>query len=349
MDGLQADQSEQRAPDHAARQQASMPGRSIWHPAAGYGRLIGLLFSAGLTLISILSLLLLIQDSGTVRVVWLVLLIGSLAGLAGVLHLLRGLASMRYVFAEDHLRIEWRKVVRQVPYDDMLEVTYHLRDVVDLPYREPYWPGYRVSTIRTRDGIWHSYATVPPHRRVRITTPVAVFAISPERPVLFIQELERRRLGTSDVVASTIEPVSALSPPPAVRRTRKPGSMRGVTQPVRASLDLFRNELLTDSIASTLVAVGVIIPVFLLAYTFNEVDFLPERIPLQWNAAGEAVRTGGSSSIWLLPLLALSVLIINAALATLVIQFDRIAARLLVAITPLVQVTVAIALWRVIS
>lgn len=255
---------------------------------------------------------------------------------------------MRYVLGEDHLRIEWRKQARHIPYDDMLTVVYHLRDRVELPYREPYWPGYRVSTIRTRDGIWHSYATVPPHRRVRVTTPVATYAISPERPVLFVQELERRRMGRAYAMPASIE--HGLPAPAATSGARRRrAATGGVAASLRESFTVFHNELLTDGVASTLVAVGVIIPVFLLAYTFNEVDFLPEQIPLHWDASGQPTRIGGSSAIWTLPLLALTVLVINAALATLVIQFDRVAARLLVAITPIVQITVGFALWRIIN
>ena len=348
MDGQQVDQSQD------AWNAGSWPGdvvigRSIWHPAAGYGRLVGFLFIACLLLIALFALLLFLQDSGAVRVVWAILLLAALAGIAGVSQALRGLASMRYILGEDHLRIEWRKQVRQIPYDDMLTVTYHLRDRVELPYREPYWPGYRVSTIRTRDGIWHSYATVPPHRRVRITTPVATFAISPERPVLFVQELERRRMGRADAMPASIDSSATVPPPAGSAPRRGKASAGGIAAPMRESVNVFRNELLTDGVASTLVAVGVIIPVFLLAYTFNEVDFLPERIPLHWDANGQPTRIGGSSAIWTLPLLALTVLVINAALATLVIQFDRVAARLLVAITPIVQITVGFALWRIIN
>src|SRR5690606_10387713 len=89
-------------------------GRSIWHPAAGYGRLIGFLFVGCLLLIALFALLLFLQDSGAVRVVWGILFAGSLAGVAGIWNLLRGLTSMRYVLGEEHLRIEWRKQVHLI-------------------------------------------------------------------------------------------------------------------------------------------------------------------------------------------------------------------------------------------
>jgi hypothetical protein len=321
-------------------------GRGIWRPAAGYGRLVGHLFIAGLVLIALLSLLLTIQDDSRARVVWVLLMVGALAAAFRVWIMLRGLASIRYILGEDQLIIEHQRTTRRIPYDDILDITYQLRDRFDLPQREPYWPGYRVSTIRTREGTWHSWATVAPHRRVRITTAAAVFAISPERPVLFIQELERRRSGGVLVQQSGITgPVVETGAPGALPRRRRSDALA----PINQSISLYRNLLLTDRIASTLVAVGVIIPVLLLAYTFNEVDFLPERIPLRWNADGQVVETGPGSAIWMLPLLAIAVLVINAALATLVIRFDRVAARLLVAITPMVQFATAIALWRIIG
>jgi uncharacterized membrane protein len=112
---------------------------------------------------------------------------------------------------------------------------------------------------------------------------------------------------------------------------------------------MLRKDLLHDRTASTLVAIGIIIPVFMLAYTFNEVDFLPDGLPLHWDAAGEVDRTGDASSIWPLPLLALTVLVVNTGLATLVLPFDRVVARLLVSFTPLVQIAIGIALLRIVN
>ncbi len=349
MDHDRPDEAGQQATNAGDWRHEYAPGKNEWHPAAGFGRLVGagLIALAGLT--GLTALLLLIQADGAMRMLWLLVLLGALAGITRIAYLLKGLASLRYVLNDDHLRIEWLHETRQVPYDDMLEVIYHLREQLKLPGRERYWPGFYVSVIQTRDGVWRSYATVPPHRRVRITTPSAVIALSPERPILFIQELERRRLARPagveihpDVGVSPAAPVSPQTRPPArVRQAR--------VSPLQRSIDMFRKDLLHDRIASTMVAIGIIIPVFMLAYTFNEVDFLPDGLPLHWNAHGEVDRTGDASSIWTLPLLALTVLVVNAALATLVLPFDRVAARLLVAFTPLVQIMIGIALLRIVN
>lgn len=327
------------------------PGKNEWRPAAGFGRLAGLLFLVVLGLASLASILLFTQSEGAVRVLWALVFVAMLAGCAVVTYLLRALLSLRYVLTDDHLRIEFKREVRRVPYEDMLAVVYHLRERLELPGRERYWPGFYVSVVQTRGGVWRSYATVPPHRRVRITTSASVIAISPERPVLFIQELERRRMGSpADVALDTVPvPVETALPQPRTRPTRPARQRVGGVLPFQQSLDMLRTGLLHDSPASTLVAIGVIIPVFILAYTFNEADFLPGALPLHWDARGAVDRTGDASSIWTLPLLALTVLVVNTGLATLVLPFDRVVARLLVAFTPVVQIAIGIALLRIIN
>lgn len=345
MDRNRPDDIGQQAWDAGSWRHEYAPGRNEWRPAAGFGRLIGVALIVLAGLMGMASLVLLLQSGGAMRVVWALALVAALALMAGIVRLLKALASLRYVLTDDHLRIEWMREVRRIPYDDMLEVIYHLRERLELPGRERYWPGFYVSVVHTRGGVWRSYATVPPNRRVRITTPAAVIAISPERPVLFIQELERRRLGRpADVTFGS----TAATPTPGRARGRV-SSPRAMALPFRRSLDMLRQGLLHDPPASTLVAIGVIIPVFMLAYTFNEADFLPDGLPLHWDARGEVDRTGDASSIWTLPLLALTVLVVNTGLATLVLPFDRVAARLLVAFTPLVQIAIGIALLRIVN
>lgn len=325
------------------------PGKSEWRPAAGFGRLVGVGLLALIGLVGAGALLLLIRDEGAIRVLWLLLLLAALVGAGVVAYLLKALASLRYVLAEEYLRIEWMRGTRRVPYDDMLEVIYHLRERLELPGRERYWPGFHVSTVQTRGGVWRSYATVPPNRRVRITTQSAVIAISPERPVLFIQELERRRQRRPGVVLAAPYSDVMVATPSRSQAPRPAAARRAHGLPFQRSIDMLRKDLLTDGPASTLVAIGIIIPVFMLAYTFNEADFLPDSLPLHWDANGNVDRSGGSSSIWTLPLLALTVLVVNTGLATLVLPFDRVVARLLVAFTPIVQIAIGIALLRIVN
>ncbi|MBA2453605.1 MAG: hypothetical protein H0V47_10570, partial [Chloroflexia bacterium] len=279
MDRNQPDDVGQQAWDAGSWQHEHAPGKNEWRPAAGFGRLVGGGLIAASGLAGIAALLLVIRADGAMRILWLLTLLAAAGGIGGVVHVLRGLASLRYVLTEDHLRIEWMRETRRVPYDDMLEVIYHLRERLKLPGRERYWPGFYVSVVQTRGGVWRSYATVPPHRRIRITTPSAVIAISPERPVLFIRELERRRLVQPE--AALVEPRSEITvAAPADPRPRgRPAARQARGFPFQRSVDMLRKDLLHDRTASTLVAIGIIIPVFMLAYTFNEVDFLPDGLP----------------------------------------------------------------------
>lgn len=349
MDRNRPDEAGQQAGDAGSWRHEYAPGKNEWRPAAGFGRLVGSGLIAFFGLAGVAALLLLLRADGAVRVLWLLMLLAAIGGIGGVAYLLKALASLRYVLTDDHLRIEWMREMRRVPYDDMLEVIYHLRERLELPGRERYWPGFYVSVVQTCGGVWRSYATVPPHRRIRITTPSAVIAISPERPVLFIQELERRRLGRPE--GALVEPRSDIAvAAPAHAPSRRPAAARRArAMPFQRSIDMLRKDLLHDRPASTLVAIGIIIPVFMLAYTFNEVDFLPDNLPLHWDANGNLDRTGDASSIWTLPLLALTVLVVNTGLATLVLPFDRVVARLLVSFTPVVQIAIGIALLRIVN
>ena len=349
MDRNRPDEVRQQASGAGGWRHEYAPGKNVWRPSAGFGRLVGVGLIAFFGLAGIVALLLLIRAEGAMQVPWLFMLLAASGGVGGIAHLLRGLASLRYVLTEDHLRIEWMRETRRVPYDDMLEVIYHLRERLELPARERYWPGFYVSVVQTRGGVWRSYATVPPNRRVRITTPSAVVAISPERPVLFIQELERRRLNRPEgVLLESTSEIALVAPPLSeARPAAAPGRVGAL--PFQRSIDMLRKDLLLDRTASTLVAIGIIIPVFMLAYTFNEVEFLPDGLPLHWDANGDVDRAGDASSIWTLPLLALTVLVVNTGLATLVLPFDRVAARLLVSFTPVVQIAIGIALLRIVN
>ncbi|MGH9176611.1 MAG: PH domain-containing protein, partial [Vicinamibacterales bacterium] len=131
--------------------------------------------------------------AGRQRLAWLVIAVMLVALALGVGALLRGLRTMRYRLTADVLVIEWMGHQRVLPFTEVLDVTYEPRVPLRLPRWEPFWPGYHVSRVRTPDGTWHTWATQEPRRRVRLTTPRGIIAISPERPVRFLAELERRQ------------------------------------------------------------------------------------------------------------------------------------------------------------
>jgi hypothetical protein len=366
-------------------------GRDVWRASASFGWLIGalLLLLAGAGIVVLL--LRVPSTSGGQRIAWISAAVALTALTIGIAVVLRALPTMRYRFAGDALIVEWLGQRRVVPLSEITAITFEPSEPLRLPGWEPFWPGYYVARVRTISGTWHSWATQQPHRRVRLSTASGIVAISPERPVRFIAELERRQraaghapVAPNPVLDSDASPEPAERPTAAPRpldarhdvaavpsrergepklsaRRRKPladlrlpgGTARPGRNPVVAWLlayrDLFRDRLLADPVASALVAVGVVLPVLMLAYLYSQYEGLPGQIPIQWDASGDVAELTSPSGLWRFPRIAVAVLVVNTALATLVIGIDRYLARLLVAGIPLTQLILAIALIRAIN
>jgi hypothetical protein len=347
-----------------------------WPPASSLGRLNGVSLLLLFLALTALGLWQFRSASGTARGLWLVVAAASALAAAFVTYLLIGLRSLHYVLAKDELIVEWLRQRRAIRYDEMLDVTYQPGEPVRVTGRERYWPGFFISTMRMPDGIWHSFATLSPERRVRITTHSAIIALSPHRPVLFLAELARRRHGEgfgtrermterradiaesqrqrADISASRRpEPRPEIAAPPVDTRTHRPTvtprAPRTVAPWTYAYRHWFREQLLGDSLASPLIAVGVLLPLIMAAVLYSQETGLPSQVPLHWDAHGNPDHFGEPREVWRLPLLALGVFLLNTALATLAVAVDRFLARLLVAITPIVQLVALIALWRIVS
>ncbi len=376
-DGPQSGRDPSHADDSPMR--TSPAGRDVWRASASFGWLIGTL----LLLVSGAGIIVLLvrvpSASGGQRVAWIAIAAALIALTVGIAVLLRALPTMRYRFAGDALVVEWLGQKRVVPLAEITHITFEPSEPLKLPRWEPFWPGYYVATVRTPSGAWHSWATQQPHRRVRLTTAHGIVAISPERPVRFIAELERRRsaAGHSPIStepahvaearqpavsrdASIGEAVKLPSPTPSTRRPsradhdrRQRPSARTARNPIiswaLAYRDLFRDQFLADQVASTLVAVGVVLPVLMVAYLYSQIEGLPDQIPIQWDASNEVAELTTPSGLWRFPRIAVVILVVNTALATLLIGIDRYLARLLVAGIPLSQAILFIALIRAVN
>lgn len=306
--------------------------------------------------------------SGGQRIAWIALTI-ALAGLVvGIAILLRALPTMRYRFAGDRLIVEWLGERRVIPLSEVTEIIYEPAELLRLPRWEPFWPGYYVASVRTPSGVWHSWATQQPHRRVRLMTADGIVAISPDRPVRFIAELDRRHqaAGRSPIsinaadarVSPAIEPrplpeAAPIGPGPAAARATRVPRPPSARRPLLGSLvsyrDLFCKQFLTDPVASALAAAGVILPVLMVAYLYSQYEGLPDQIPIRWDASGEVIGQTGPSGLWRFPRMAVVLLVVNTAIATLLVSIDRYLARLLVAAIPLVHVMLFIALIRAVN
>ena len=328
----------------------------VWAASASFGRSLGILLLLLASGSAIVSLLEFRDAEGRQRLAWLVIAIMFVALALGVGVLLRGLRTMRYRLTDESLIVEWMDSEHGVPIETILDVTYEPRLPVHLPRWEPFWPGYHVSHLRTRDGTWHSWATQEPRRRIRLTTHDGIVAISPERPVRFLAELERRR------AAMGVTPDRSFNQPTIVEddqrreahshptvdhrleRESKPWS--NWTAGIRS---LFKDQLLADPVASVLLAAGVVVPVLMVAYLYSQFEGLPTRIPIHWDATGEVDELSAPRGLWRFPLFATTLLFVNGALATLLVGLDRQLARIVVAGTPVAQVILFIALIRAVQ
>jgi hypothetical protein len=332
--------------------------RAEWKASASFGRLVGLLLIAGAALLAIVCVFQARDAAGAQRAGWFIaFVVATLAvGLLGYLY--RGIGSITYTFGADELVITWLSQRHVVPLSEIERVTWEPREPPPWRGLEPIWPGYYVSVRRTPEGIWRSWATQSPQRRVRITTATEIVAISPERPILFLAELARRRQRV--VVEPLFEPAAIPDASPLAEPGTEPAATAEPPPPPTpppaprplwfyAWDELFRGKLLHDEVASSLIAAGVALPLLMAAYLFSQYEGVLDRVPLHWDAHGRVDRVGQPSDLWRLPLMAVALLVTNTALATLLIALDRYLARLMTAATPIAQAVIFVALIRAVS
>lgn len=320
-----------------------------WRPAAGSGMIVGVGIIAALVLLGFFGITRIIGGDGVARVFWGLVTLTCLAAVGYVAYLLRGLSGLRYLLGRRGLTIEYLGMRNTVPYDAILDITYAPRDPVSQDRWERYWPGYYVSTSRRIDGLWRSWATQPAARRVRIVTQHEVVAISPQRTVLFVDELTRR-------CAQLSEPFGGPAPPVDIDTASDDWPRPVIEQPRHAQSGsrfawhvLFRERLLGDQLASALIAAGLVIPFLMAGYLYSQFEGVPDSIALHYNALGDIDSFGKPRDLWLFPILAAALLIVNTALATFAELFERFISRLLLASTPLIQLLACIAMLRLMN
>lgn len=354
-----------------------MGGRAIWRAAASPGGLIGLLaFLACLAATIFLAVRVLpAQDTPGMWGV-LVVFIAVLGALAlTVAYLLYGYFTLTYLMEPRALTIVWgasRYVIPLAAVEYVGPATQILggRTGASVP-----WPGYYLESYPMPEGMSvRTFATQPLHRQVAVCTAHTIYALSPERPVRFMEELvrlrEQRSAGMAQPSATpsararrapavlpaeegggTALPINATQPLPAVtrgavpaRRARGAGSMPATPLVPPASMGDTSGRLampgsrlsappgvLRDGVARALLVLAGAINLALLGFIIWKLPFLPERIPLHFNALGQVDRIGQPREIFVLPAITLGVMLVNALLAVSIQRYDAFAARLLLA------------------
>lgn len=349
---------------------------SRWRAASSPGGLIGIL--ALILLVVLASGTLLVISGGAVLpvppvVVWAGLVL-FIALAAGVAYLVYGYLSISYELAEETLTVRWAH--RQYPID--LSSIQHIGPAsehleVSSGRWQRFWPGYYVGQQSSPSGSVQIVATLPVRRQLLIVAEDRQFSISPERPILFVEEygrlrrmLDLQRSGHFPVVqpSDTVDRLAqagwtmqypAIQPgqgPPLPESSGVPASTKfaplsvAATEPDRrrSTSPLLRPTLLTDPVALGLLAAAVLLNVAMVLYILIQYDNLSPSIVLHWNVSGDPDRVGSPREIWTLPIITGLVTVANFGLAWSIAMFDRFAARFLLGATCLVHIVAWVAL-----
>jgi hypothetical protein len=335
-----------------------------WPPAPSPGGVVGLVAIIFCLFFAILSAVSLTGDTALSlpRVVAVVLLIIFL-GLAGVFgYLLYGYTTIRYELTSDQLTIRWAGRRHEIPIGAVQEIVPAVERLdPNPPGWQRFWPGYYIGEQATLSGLVMIVATLRARRQILLVTREYQFAISPERPVLFLEAFAQLR----GAVAGSLQSSSAAwqpaeltarfveagwtTPYPSARPERAGATMMpGVQSPaqaVRVDRPASLPRLWSDPIASGLLIAALVINIVLTLFVVVRFNSFPQTLAIHWNSSGAADRFGSTRQVWTIPLITWLLTIANIAFAWLVDGFDRFAARFLLAASLAVELMAIIALY----
>jgi hypothetical protein len=345
-----------------------------WQAAASPGGLIGVL---GIVLSTLLAgaMLLLVTGHASLPVPSVVAWLGLIAFVALVValsYLVYGYVTISYDFSPEHLVIRWANQEHVINLAAVQQILPAVDRLGDHPtgWRR-FWTGYYVGSEPSPTGEITVVSTLPVQRQLLIVTADRQFAISPERPVLFVEEYGRLRQALES--GQTGEP-TGFGPGESVERLAEAGwtmqypavklgdsvdeEFDGVdhkifndrARPSRPAMkQQIRPHVLNDNVALSLLGTAVLLNVAMVLFILIRYSSLPPSIALHWNVNGDPDRIGSPRGIWVIPIITASVAIANFIFAWSIETFDRFAARFLLAASCLVQVVAWIALITLIQ
>lgn len=282
-----------------------------WKPARSAGGWVGLglVIAAALASLGLLSLLTTRPISASFFFLALAALIGGVLVIA-LGYWTFGFYTLRYRVDRNGIVITWGVLRQVIPVANIerlapgTELNPHAR------IRGFTWPGYYVGTGHDPElGPVLFYATRPRAEQVLVVTPTCTYAISPRDPAAFRLEYElRARLG----------PTVALT--------------QGTTLSRLARLPLWHDRPLW-----ALVGLTVLVNVLLFGYVSWQHPYLPELLPLHFGIQGQVDRIGERTELFLLPVIGLVVLALNALLGFLIHARERFGTYMLLVAALVVQ------------
>ena len=304
---------------------------------------------------------------------WLALL-GFLALVVALAYLVYGYVTITYEFSPETLKIRWASQEHLIDLASIQQILPAIDRLGDNPGRwRRFWTGYYVGSEIGPSGPVTIVATLPVRRQLLIVTADRQFAISPDRPVLFVEEygrlrqaLDYARTGESsdadvDVSVERLAKAGWTMQYPTIKPGMKipvesarasgsvsledPSSGRAARQvPARRRTVGLRDHVLNDNVAVTLLGIAVLMNVAMVIFILIRYHSLPQSIALHWNVNGDPDRIGSAREIWVIPIITALVTIANLILAWSIETFDRFAARFLLAASCMVDVVAWIAL-----
>ncbi len=242
---------------------------------------------------------------GTVMlgVVTLILLIAG----AVLLYRLWALHSLDYWVERDAIHLHWNGEEAIIPLGDVREIR---------PARETFhpvwwrWPQQWIGVDSGKNVL--SYASQPPENGLAIVTDQDTYLISPDDPQAFISAYQERR----DF-----------------------GPARQLKQVIYLS-GWRQHWLLTDRLAQVLMIGGLLLGLFVLAYTIWRYPQLPETIAIHFNASGDPDLLSPRRSIFLPTTIALLIGFLNAAIGFALYEYQRFFSYILWSVSIILQIAI---------
>jgi len=284
-------------------------------------------------------------------------------GLAAIFgYLLYGYATMRYELTADQLTIRWAGRRHEIPIGAVQQIVPAVERLDPNPTGwQRFWPGYYVGEQATLSGLVTVVATLRARRQLLLVTRDYQFAISPERPVLFLEAFAQLRGSVVDESTETVadwQPASLTArfveagwttSYPATRPAKADAGMtaagRSSAQVIEAGQPAALPRLWSDPVAARLLIAALILDIALTLFVLVRYDTFPQTLAIHWDRSGVADRFAPTRQIWTIPLITWLVTIANFAFAWFVDGFDRFAARFLLSASLVVEFAALIALY----
>jgi hypothetical protein len=282
-----------------------------WKPKRLLGTGVGIGVMLVILLLDGLFLHLLGNRPLTLVSFFLALLLAVSLPLLGMLgYVLHGLFTLRYLIGRDSLVISWAGRREIIPLSAIESVVSVEALGEGIKIRGLRWPGYCIARGRgDRTGEALFYSTDRPDEQLLITTPAAVYVISPSNPTGFLSALRARQ---------------RLGPTQDLRQRREEKGL--------AALPLWR-----DWRALGLAASGAVANAGLFAYIIARYPSLPGVLPLL-SEGGQVRLIGAKEELVKLPIIGLSMFVANTILGFAFHRRERLLAYLLTAVGLLVQI-----------